>query len=292
MFEATYKLQSGPAATPFDEYAERLNRAFKELLESDPTEPKVQDFLERHPSLVPGAWTPGSISGHEPLYSALITQPMLHGFEARIPDFLWLSNHSSSLYAAMVEIEKPSKRIFTSNEVPTAAYTQAYNQFAQWRIWFDNPAHQQNFFNDYGITAEMTNSLEFNLHLILIYGRRSEFQSNHRLSKLRSKLAKGLYEELMSYDRLSPDHSLSSVVTVKPLGAGRFEVKYVPETFTTSPWNAPDLLAFEGLKTAIDANEEIEPERREFLKDRVTYWREWAKKELRGYTISGKTPGE
>jgi hypothetical protein len=104
LLDVTYKQERGPAATPFSLYAKRILAEFRTLLDTDPLESAVQEFLERHPSLVPGAWTPGTKSGHTPFYNSLITQPKLHGFDARIPDFLWISRHSSSIYAAMVEI--------------------------------------------------------------------------------------------------------------------------------------------------------------------------------------------
>jgi hypothetical protein len=292
LLDVTYKQERGPAVTPFKQYADRILTQFRTLLDSDPVESDVQDFLERHPSLVPGAWTPGTKSGHPPFYNALITQPKLPGFEARIPDFLWISNHSRSMYAALVEIEKPSKLLFTSAPVQTAEFTQAYNQFAQWRIWFDFPANQQLFFDHYGITATQLFSLNFDLHLILVFGRRSEFETKPKLSKLRGKLAKGSNEELISFDRLSPDQSLDCAVTVTPAGGGRFTVKYVPETFTTSPHNAHDLLVLDGLESAIDANEDIAPDRRTFLKQRVAYWRKWASEISGGYCINGSAYAE
>lgn len=285
MFTVTYTQEQGPSCSSFEEYAERVLREFRALLDSDPAEASVQEFLERHPSIVPGAWTPGTKSSHGPFYNALIAQPRLPGFSARIPDFLWLSKHSGSIYAAMLEIEKPSKAIFTSAPVPTADFTQAYNQFAQWRVWFDSPANRQLFFDEYGITSSHLHSKDFNLHLLLVFGRRHEFEGKPGLSKLRSKLARGDNEELMSFERLSPDSWLKSAVTVTPLGGGRFRVKYVPDTFTVSPHNAHDLLNLEGWDLAIDANTNIQPDRREFLKRRVVYWVEWARRNSGGFCI-------
>jgi hypothetical protein len=147
--------------------------------------------------------------------------------------------------------------------------------------------NQQLFFDHYGITAQQLFSLGFDLHLILVFGRRKEFNGNPKLSKLRGKLTKGTNEELISFDRLSPDPYLNSAVTVTPNGSGRFTVKYVPETFTASPHYANDLLVLDGLETAIDANEDISPDRRAFLKRRVAYWCEWAKNTSGSYCING-----
>ena len=278
MFDVTYKQEHGPSAIPFNAYADRTLRDYRSLLDSDPSEDILQDFLEHRPSLVPGAWTPGTRSGHTPFYNALIAQPRLPGFNARVPDFLWLSHHSGTIYAALVEIERPSKHLFTAAPIPTAEYTQAYNQFAEWRIWFDSPANKQSFFDHYGIEARQLFSLDFDLHLILVFGRRSEFVDVPRLSKLRSKLAKGRNEELVSFDRLSPDPLLHSALTVSPAGGGRFVVKCVPETFTLSPYFAHDLLPLDRLEAAIDENRNIAPARRTFLKRRLEYWLQWARR--------------
>ena len=70
-FITTYTQQHGPEATSWDEYAEETQRAYRDLLDSNPKEGDVQHFLEHHPCLAPGAWTPGTKSGHYPLHCAL-----------------------------------------------------------------------------------------------------------------------------------------------------------------------------------------------------------------------------
>src|SRR5690606_37232206 len=104
---------------------QRIIAEYAELLSREPDERAVQKFLEQNPSMVPGAWTPGAGSGHGPLYDALISQPPLHGFNARVPDFMWLSHNSSAWFPAMIEIERPDKLVYTAAEVPTSFFTQA-----------------------------------------------------------------------------------------------------------------------------------------------------------------------
>ena len=277
VFDVTYTQERGPAAIDFEEYSKLAMAEYHTLLETNPLEPAVQDFLERHPSMVPGAWTPGTKSGHGPLYHALITQPTLPGFGSRIPDFMWLSNHSGAIYAAIVEIERPGKRLFTRSGTPTAEFAQAYNQLTQWRVWFDSPANKQSFLDHYGISEQLRSKM-FDLHLIMVFGRRSEFNDSSVLSKHRGFLTAGRNEELMSFDRLQPDPTLHNVVTVSPLGNAIFSAKYVPDTFVTSPFNAHDLKPMRHLANAIDRNHNISPERRTFLKRRVVYWVAWANK--------------
>lgn len=275
MFEKTYKLEAGPPAVDFNEYANATSAAFLRLLDTAQTECQLQEFLELHPSMVPGALTPGSQSGHSPMYEALIAQPLLPGFDAKVPDFLWLSQHSSCIYAAMIEIECPTKKLFTKAGLQRAEFTQAYGQIKDWRRWFNSGSNKQIFFEQYGLTQRMMFSKEFELHFILVYGRRSEFVDNPNFSKRRHTLMSGHNEELMSFDRLQPNPWLSSAVTVKAIGAAQFLIKHVPETFEIRPPAVGDLFHFEGMEEAINRNQAMPAERRDFLLRRLPYWRSW-----------------
>ena len=112
--------------------------------------------------------------------------------------------------------------------------------------------------------------------MILIYGRRSEFEGNPKLVSRRSSLLSGPDEELMSFDRLEPDTSMSDAITVKAVGQGKFQALWVPPVFTTGPRLAERLLCIEGIPEAIDRNPEIDEDRRHFIKRRIGYWKEWA----------------
>lgn len=136
---------------------------------------KFRSFLERHPSLVPGARTPGSPSGHFPLHCALITQPRLPGFHSRVPDFMWIAVDSGTWYPTLIEIESPDKKLFTRDGQQTAKFSQAKNQLDRWHSWFCNPTNVQQFIELYGIPSSWCNLLNRQLHMILIYGRRAEF---------------------------------------------------------------------------------------------------------------------
>jgi hypothetical protein len=112
------------------------------------------------------------------------------------------------------------------------------------------------------------------LHMILIYGRRSEFEHDARLSKQRASLLTGSDEELMSFDRLAPHWLLSDALTVRAIGAGRYRVLVAPPTMTLGPHITERLLVLENLELAIDSSEGWSPERRAFVKSRLPYWRD------------------
>jgi len=272
----TYQQERGPEALPFDQYAARLRDEFMPLLSRDPSESEVQEFLEHHPCLIPGAWTPGIKSGHYPLYRAVVSQPRLPSLKSRQPDFMWIAMHSGSWYPTLIEIERPSKQIFTKSGVPCAEFTEARNQLAQWRTWFNNPSNAQIFIEEYGVPQSIRQSRTMQLHTILVYGRREEFENNPELSKQRSSLLSTPDEELVSYDRLVVDHDLKDAITVRAEGSGQYRVVALPPVFCTSPQLADRLLHVRGFSAAIDANLEITKARAEFLKRRISYWREWA----------------
>lgn len=271
----TYKQKHGPPRPPFDKYKERIKQEFSGLLATDPDEKSVQQFLELHPCMVPGAWTPGTKSGHMPFHMALITQPKLHGFDGRIPDFMWLSAHSLAWYPAMIEIERPGKQIFTKEGTTTQKFAQASLQLVQWHTWLLNPANQLKFMDDYGVDSHTRRYSKMEHHYLLIYGRRSEFDKQPKLSKLRGNLMRD-DQELMSFDRLSPDSDSQHFVTVKAIGDGRFRVIAVPDTFGLSVANADLLASYEGLADAIGRNPNISASRRDFLLERADYWQTWS----------------
>lgn len=268
---------AGAERPRFEPYQHWVEAEFAALLSSAPGERQVQTFLERHPAIVPGALTPGSSSGHYPLHCALIAQPPLPGFRSRIPDFMWIATHSGTWYPTLIEIESPHKRLFTTDGRPTAKFTEARTQLAQWRAWFQNPTNVHQFMELYAVPDTWRRDKGWKLHTILVYGRRPEFDGSPELSRLRGSLMSADDGELMSFDRLAPDPKLDGVITVRARGEGRFEAIWVPETFGTSASIAAGLLRIDGISEALDRNDRIPEARRAFLKERVEYWRAWAR---------------
>ena len=270
-----YELEPGPPHTPEAEYVDWCNQRFSRLLSSDPEESEVQDFLEQHPCLVPGHSTPGIPSGHWPLHCSLITQPRLLGQDLYVPDFMWIATHSGAWFPTLIEIEKPSKKIFNRDGTTSADFNRARNQLNQWRSWFNDPSNQLQFLSQYGI-PEHFRRRTMRLYMILIYGRRSEFEHNPRLTSQRGGLLSGADEELVSFDRLQADASMTDAISVKAVGHGNYHAVSVPPVFSTGPLLAKRLLLIKGITEAIEKNPHIAEERKTFLKRRIPYWKEWA----------------
>lgn len=285
-FEKTYEIKEGPCACDIDSYALEKNDEFYKLLDSASSEIELQKFFESHPSFIPGAWTSGTKSGHYPLHCALITQPELRGLTTKIPDFMWIATHSAGWYPTLIEIERPDKKIFKNNGVPTADFTQAKNQLEQWRTWFNNPSNVQLFMEMYQIPDYMRNQRQMQLHMILVYGRRSEFSQNPNRSKDRmSFTASDL--ELMSYDRLSCDKDLSDAITIRLNRSSSYEAVTIPPTFKLGPALSERLVGVRGIDKAIEKNENIPTDRKRFLLDRIPYWINWETTSERGIVNSG-----
>lgn len=282
--EPTYTLVEGPPAVDFVTYASQASNDLRSLLRSEPTEAEVQRFLESHPSIVPGACAPDGWTDASPWHDVLISQPTLPGLKARQPDFMWLTTNSDTWFPVLIEIERPSKKIFRRDGVPSSDFTQARNQLAQWRTWFGDPVNQSKFQCDYGIPAPWTRGRAMKLNMILIYGRREEFERDPQLNRQRASLMTGNDERLMSFDRLKPDPRLSDAITALAVGDGRYRAMQVPPTLRLGPLGVERLLVIEGLEKAIDSSKGWSHERSEFVKRRLPYWADWARSEDKGWT--------
>ncbi len=271
----TYKIESGPPAMSWDDYEEFLANEWKGLLnsKSPPTEAQVQTFLELYPCLVPGAFSISAPSGHGPYLGSLITQPRLNGNSTRIPDFLWLASDSATFNPVFIEIESPSKRWFREDKCQRVQLTQAVGQLSEWVEWFRQEGHPAKFFDDFSIPGWLRSDRIFEPQLLLIYGRREEFLKRPELTQKRSRFS-DLNHGSMTFDRLASDYNCRNFVTAK-VRDGRYEVIAVPPTLTVGPNFSERWLVLNGVEEAIMQNDMIKSDRKEFLCERLQYWRNW-----------------
>lgn len=111
--DSTYTLAPNPpAAMSWDDYESLLESEWPALLDSSKNndEAVFQDYLERHPCLLPEPYSCFRRGHHRPIFSAVITQPELPGARPLRPDFMWLAVDSGAYTAVLIEIEAPSKR--------------------------------------------------------------------------------------------------------------------------------------------------------------------------------------
>jgi hypothetical protein len=191
---------------------------------------------------------------------------------------MWIATHSQTWYPTLIEIGRPDKALFTKKGSPTAEFTQARHQLAQWGSWLNTAENLQKFAVDCGIPDIYTRYKTLQPHFVLTYGRRRDVEDRPDLSKQLSGLLPGPDDEVMSYDQLLPDADLSQSITVKATAPGQYKALHVLPTLTLSPLLADRLLSITAMEDAIADCWQMPPERREFLVSRLEYWREWARK--------------
>lgn len=250
-------------AIPF----ESIGVEWRNLLDGEADEAAVQDFLERHPALLPGgAGDIGPGGHHGPLFGCVFRQPPLKGLDSdRVPDFMWVTRSTVDITPICIEIERPSKRWFTQDGHQTAEFTQAQNQLAQWASWFEHPENQLLFRRVYA-KDRFPNRL-LRPQFVLIYGRQSEFEdSAHVLSsparlQARTKLARS-NEYLRTFDSLYWEEKLATTVTVTLRPNDEFRVDWIPAWF--DGLLDAQAAAFLGpADHALDRNSDIDPQNRE-----------------------------
>ncbi|MBE7506217.1 MAG: DUF4263 domain-containing protein [Planctomycetia bacterium] len=279
----TYKLATdGPPAMSWSQYMSEYGTRYKQLLSSDPPEDSLHKFFRDNPSFLIGVGSPSFGMATPPFRFALIDKPRLQGITCKEPDFMWVLRDSATWYLTLVEIEKPSKRIFSaalkSKDLPKQEFNQARNQLHQWKTWFQVPENTL-LFNRFYRTQEMHQMQARALRFLLVFGRRQEFEDNESLQRHRSSLLSQADEHLSSFDRLAPNNSFSDMITAHVDPDGKFRAIAVPPTFTIGPMNADISAHIISLDEAINQSPSISSERKQFLCERLPYWKEWALKD-------------
>lgn len=192
----------------------------------------AQKFLERHPSLIPGANGGALNNGHWPWPGAVITQPRLTGLAERHPDFMWIGSDSVNLRPVLVEIERPDKKWFKSvgeNRFGThGEFTEASDQITDWHQWFSDHANVGQFIRDYKIPRGVA-ELPVRVSYVIIHGLRSEFGEDIRKYKRRGALSRAdINLQLLTFDSLRPDANAFKYGTVKIAPSERFRAVTAP----------------------------------------------------------------
>ena len=277
MLKVQYELHPDPAPIyPWSLYELDVCEEYQKLLkEKSNDERAFQEFFERNPSFLPGAFELRNLSGHLPHLQCLITQPEIGASHVRKPDFLWLSQDSLTFVPVFIEIERPSKLTFTQTGKTSADFTQAMDQIIEWKSILNKPENQLAFFQKYNLPKDLTNKV-FKPQFILIYGRREEYEGNEYLTRKRSELQS---EDItiMSYDRLSPRYDSRSMLCAQvsnTTGNTQYKIVTIPPTFELDAAWASDYKEYTGFMEAIDRMQYTTPQRKDFLKVRFPYWRD------------------
>lgn len=251
-----------------DEYEYLLMRQWRALLDSPASaaEPLLHEFLERHPSLLPGSDSVDGTSGHLPFPMAVISKPKLPGLSDRQPDFMWIATDSDTLYPILIEIETPHKKWFYGDRAEIHSdLTHAQGQLAEWRAWFNRGPNRTAFLDDYDIPRELRKR-KLSPRFVLIHGRRADYESSESRLHKRAELRRD-DERLMSFDRLTPApyHDLYSCVRRTP---DAYQVVAVPPCLGFLR-RAEDYRRSNGWDDALDRCHDMAQARRDYLKEQI-----------------------
>lgn len=283
-FKRTYKMAlDPPPSIRWEDYKPVILEEWFRLINiKNLQESTYQQFFEENPCMLPGAHGLLFVSGHYPHYASVISQPVLPGFDARYPDFMWISTCSDAIYPVLIEIEKPSKKWFTSRGFQSADLTQALTQITEWKTWFDNPTNIQQFRELYLVNDPFERRKKLIPLYVLIYGRRKEA---NRFQDKRANLRRNK-EYLMTYDRLAPQQDQSNYLCIKIRKEGLIVIN-VPPTLRLGPSVAQEWKCLLNFDESIKKNKFINQERKYFLIERMAYWKKWAENDKKGIISSG-----
>lgn len=257
---------SEPSGWTWEQYEAYLVTEWRHILDRhQDNEADIHRFLELHPCMLPGGeGGQNSIGGHHgPFPGAVITKPRLPAVPNLIPDFLWPTKMSGVFSPVLLEIERPDKKWFGRSSQQSADLSQAISQVADWRTWFDSESHRLEFYKHFGISDWILDYHKVEPVYRLIYGRRAEFIDDSRLTLKRTSLRPD-WLKWSTFDRLYPRAGARHWVTVK-IESGKWKVQSVPPTFKiTWDWRHA-LQGLDGLNEAIEKNELILDDRKEFL---------------------------
>ncbi|MED3514397.1 DUF4263 domain-containing protein [Bacillus subtilis] len=286
IFLKSYNLVSdSPEPLKWEDYEKKVVDDYRILLQQQSENEKVfQDFFEKNPAMLPGAYGFFGESGHAPYNNVLITQPVLQGLITKVPDFLWIASDSLNIYPVFIEIEAPSKKWFNQDGTQTAKFTQAQSQIQDWKTWYSNPIHQSIFFQYYDIDKKIIEGKSVKPFYVLIYGLREEFEGKPHLNQKRAQLNKS-DEIFMTYDRLTPNIKGRDVITCHVKNRD-YSAKYVSPTFRLGPVFAEELNIINNKEEAI-LNTDLTDERKKFLISRLKYWEDFGKKKNKGLINTG-----
>lgn len=294
--ERKFELVDGPPAWSWAEYERWLSAEWATVLrKADPTDERAfQDFLERHPCLLPGGEGTGdSFGGHHGSWGGIVVaEPPVPGIFVKRPDFMWLTKNSEDLIPVLIEIEAPSKRWLTDKGDRTHELVHAEGQLAAWRQKLDDPNVRSQFADLYEFPQRWAQRFNFVPRFMLIYGRQTEFSERPDWNRKRRGLRDPSIDE-MTFDRLRPFSGSANAITVrinreKDLVERRAVA--VPPTFRFGPTNASSEARVNGLAEAIEANELISVDRRAFLLERLAYWQDLGRREIDGENLGIRRP--
>lgn len=274
VLERTYQIVIPPEkAMSWDNYVGIISQEWQMLLlNNNSIEKDFQEFFERHTCCLPRMYPIFKRGAHGPYPGAIISQPVLPGFSKKVPDFLYITRDSATVYAVLIEIEHPAKPWATSAGQQSSEFTQATNQIADWKSWFNDPLNIAQFQKQYQIPEDWIRSRTFEQRYFLIYGRRTDPSLTDAFNKKRKHLERE-NEWHMTYDRIEPHRDMDCLCA--KLDENGYRAISIPPTLELGPMWADEGRMIRDKETAVRANRYLSDVRKNFLISRWPYWDSW-----------------
>ncbi len=168
----------------------------RSMIEAQKQESEFQNFLESNREFIPLSF----LHHHGVHFNMVFTKyPVQESYET---DFMYLTKTSGSWRAVLVEIEKPSSKIFKkgSNEFHSD-FISSKDQILNWKTKLSSPGAHETFKNNLSSLLQHMIGNEIDFRYILIHGRRSEYEgSPERKRKIETDLGKDV--QFLSFDSL------------------------------------------------------------------------------------------
>lgn len=201
--------------------ADKIEEAWKQLLDIADNEQAVQDFLEIFPEFLPGLFD----LHNGPLHGIIISKfPFGADFKC---DFAFVTRHSMAIQFTFIEIEDPKKPVFNKDGSFSQGFNHARQQIADWKIWVEN--NESMLMNMLGSMFEHYNA--WNDHkdyrFYLVCGRRSDIESDKKRKERWSSIYATSDRKVIvcSYDRLKRFEKTNEPLTVCTYKGGVFYAK-------------------------------------------------------------------
>ena len=270
-----------PRAITWEDYETRATNEWSELLASNPDEKAVQHWMELHPSFVPGGSGSLGLQGgnHGSEMNAVIREAPLKGMgKNRRPDFMWVTHSSSLVTPVLVEIEKPSKPWFNGLGRPSAEFTQALDQIADWKVWFSDSSNREIFRKTY-LGEDPFPDRYLEPQYVLVYGRTAEFEpttSPHKNAgalRLKRDFMRRSHEVFLTFDSLRPDPKLRNAITVSQTSNGP-TLHAISPTFQSGPVLMTTTERITDYQRGLARSVYLDDDRRAYLGTRWAHWKQ------------------
>jgi hypothetical protein len=188
------------------------------IIDSDPKEQVVQEFLERNTDFIPRHF----VQNHG-IHNQLVIRKLPLSSEY-VTDLFLMSKSTDDWNYILIELERPSSKFFKDgkNDIHPN-FSRAIQQIRAWQGWFLMAANKSHFENQLAYLKKPIPDTPVYIKYVLVFGRRSEIDGNKkRLNMI--KTHEGEDFKIMTFDSLAEDISRKDRLYLGVKKSGHVEI--------------------------------------------------------------------